>query len=300
MSERETWRETLSVEAYAAMDRLATLLPERWGRRLFEAGGSAAYRFAPGARRTVQENLARVLGHRPTSELVERTAREAFRSYARYWHETFLIRELPRERFLDRFTAIGREHLDAAADRGTGGLLALPHLGNWDAAGRWVAEIGYGITAVAEELKPPRMYRMFYGHRRRLGMDIVPLSETGKVGQALLKRLARNEFIALVCDRDLKGTGVEVEMFGETRRLPAGPALLSLASGSPLLPCATFDTEDGWGCVIHPPLEIERTGVMRDDVTALTRQLAESFERDIGARPVEWHMFQPAWNGTPG
>jgi len=295
----ETWKETLAVEAHEAMDRLATWLPERWGSALFRAAGTAAFRLAPGARRTVQENLARVLGEAPGSAIVERTAREAFRSYARYWHETFLIRELPRERFLERFTVIGREHLDAAHDRGRGGLLALPHLGNWDAAGRWVAELGYRITAVAEELRPPRMYRLFHRHRRRLGMEIVPLSDARNVGQELASRLARNHFIALVCDRDLKGTGVEVEMFGERRKMPAGPALLSLVSGSPLFPCATFDTEDGWAAVIHPPLEIERTGSLRADVAELTRELARRFEREISAHPVQWHMFQPAWNGSP-
>ena len=296
MNERETWKETLSVEVYTAMERLAMSLPESWGRKVFGAGAAAAFHLASTARRTVARNLARVTGRPPDSPIVQAATLETFRSYARYWHETFLIRRLPREEFLRRYEMKGREHLEAAQDVGHGGIVALPHLGNWDAAGRYVAEQGWGITAVAEELKPARMYTLFERHRKDLGMGIVPLSESRKVAQDLLQLLAGNEFIALVCDRDLKGTGVDVEMFGRRRKMPAGPALLSLASGSPLLPCACYRTEDGWGAVIHPPLEIERTGVMREDVTRMTQALAEQFERDIAATPIEWHMFQPAWD----
>jgi lauroyl/myristoyl acyltransferase len=43
-------------------------------------------------------------------------------------------------------------------------------------------------------------------------------------------------------------------------------------------------------------LEIERTGDMRQNVTALTHLIAMAFERHIAASPTDWHMFQPAWD----
>jgi len=101
--------------------------------------------------------------------------------------------------------------------------------------------------------------------------------------------------VALVADRDLGGRGVEVEMFGAVRKLPAGPALLSIRAGSPLLPCLVYTTDDGWSCRISEPFEVERTGKTRRDVTALTTLLARHFERAIAAKPTDWHMFQPGW-----
>ena len=47
--------------------------------------------------------------------------------------------------------------------------------------------------------------------------------------------------------------------------------------------------------MIDPPVHIERTGVMRQDVIALTNVIAAGFERFIAAAPADWHMFQPAW-----
>lgn len=295
----ESWRERLVYHAYRTAQRLAVSMDERSGRKLFDRLGALAYRTADGVKGTVAQNLSRVLGSTPGSAEVQAATREAFRSYARYWFDTFHIRSVPAEELAKRMQSTGREHLDRAMEAGRGGLMALPHLGNWDVAGHWVALSGYRVTAVAEELKPRRLYRLFERHRNEMGLGIVPLSDTRRAGEELVRRIGQNELIALVADRDLKGTGVKVEMFGATRRMPAGPALLSLATGSPLMPCAPYDTEDGWALVIWPPLTIERTGDMRRDVAELTRKLAREFERAIEAAPAQWHMFQPAWPEEP-
>lgn len=84
-------------------------------------------------------------------------------------------------------------------------------------------------------------------------------------------------------------------MFGKRRRLPAGPAFLSLTTGAPLLVTPVYQTERGWRCVMTPPLVVEPTGDRRADVAALTARMAEEFERAIAAAPTDWHMFQPAW-----
>jgi lauroyl/myristoyl acyltransferase len=298
----ETFGERLSYWEYRSAERAAMSLPESVGRRLFSLAGALAFRIAPGARRTVKSNLARVLGRDSDSPLVDAAAREAFRSYARYWYDTFRMRVIPPEEFLKRHGSVGLEHIERALEGGRGAVMALSHLGNWDAAGHWLHVLGHSMTAVAEELRPRRVYDLFLQHRRELGMGIVPLVDARKVGEELVRLLAKNELVALVCDRDLKNRGVEVTMFGERRRMPAGPALLSFATGSPLLPCAPSVTEDGWSVLIGPPLEAERTGDRRKDVIALTQRLAEEFERAIGAAPTQWHMFQPAWDAqeAPG
>ena len=296
MTERETFAETFSYWYYRSAEWAARTLPERVGRKLFAAAASVEHARNHGQRRVVARNLSRVLGKPAGSPEVRAAVREAFDSYGRYWYDTFLLRSMPAEEFRKRFEMRGLEIIDAALERGRGGLFCLPHLGNWDAAGRWMTLHGYSLTAVAETLRPERLFRLFLQHREELGMKILPLAGTRRVGEELLGLISRNEVIALVSDRDLKGRGVDVEMFGATRKIPAGPALLSLTSGSPLIPCAMYDTEDdGWLCLITEPIEVERTGVLRNDVAALTRKLAGRFEEFISAAPTQWHMWQPAW-----
>jgi len=297
-AEPETRRETLGYWGYRSAEWLAMSLPERAGRRVFETFGRVAYRRLAGVRATVAANQARVLGAEPTDARVAHATREAFELYARFWFDAFRIRMMPVPEFNERVVMIGAENIDRALEAGKGCVCALPHMGNWDAAGHWFGANGYRIAAVAEELRPPRLYDLFLRHREELGMRIVGLTREGHVGQQLKQLLSENWMVALVADRDLTGRGIEVEMFGATRRVPAGPALLSLSSGAPLVVCPVYTRDYGWEVRIEEPLEIERTGVMREDVAALSRLMAERFERAIAAKPTDWHMFQPAWDGS--
>jgi lauroyl/myristoyl acyltransferase len=297
-TEPETRRETLGYWGYRSAEWLAISLPERTGRRVFETLGRLAHRRLHGVRATVAANQARVLGAEPGDARVDHATREAFELYARFWFDAFRIRTMPEKEFNERVVMIGVENIDRALEAGKGCVCALPHMGNWDAAGHWFGANGYRIAAVAEELRPPRLYELFLRHREELGMRIVGLTKEGHVGQQLKQLLSENWMVALVADRDLTGRGTEVEMFGATRRVPAGPALLSLSSGAPLVVCPVYTRDDGWEVRIEEPLEIERTGVIREDVAALSRLMAERFERAIAAKPTDWHMFQPAWDGS--
>ena len=274
-------------------------MPERAGRRAFDVLGRLTYRLLPGVRATVAANQAMVLGREPESDLVASATKEAFSLYARYWFDTFRARVLPVAELNARTVTEGVDHIDRALEDGKGCITVLPHMGNWDVAGRWLAANDYRIASVAEELRPRKLFELFLEHREALGMKIIPLTD-GHVGQQLGALLGQNWIVALVADRDLTGRGVEVEMFGAPRRLPVGPALLSLSTGAPLLVCPVWTTDNGWKIRVGAALEIERTGDTRADVTALTRKMAAEFERAIAARPVDWHMFQPAWEKRLG
>jgi len=290
----ETLRETVAFHAYRSVAWLARVLPERIGRRAFRFGAAIAFELSPATRGIVARNLARVLGRHPGDPIVRGATRAAFDSYARYWYDSFRFAVTPPADVASRFESAGDDHLWQALDEGNGAIVALPHIGNWDAAGPWLRSLDRPLVAVAEQLRPQRLYDMFAANRTASGIEVVGLGEDG-IGRILASRLADGYIVALVADRDLAGRGVEVTMFGKRRRLPAGPAFLSLTTGAPLLVTPVYQTERGWRCVMTPPLVVEPTGDRRADVAALTARMAEEFERAIAAAPTDWHMFQPAW-----
>jgi phosphatidylinositol dimannoside acyltransferase len=289
-------RETVAYWLYAGAAWLGQHLPERVGRPLYTGLGYLAFRLAARSRQVVAANLGRVLGRDPGDPAVQRVTREAFASYARYWFYTFYAGRMRRDEVLARFTMQGSEVFERARAAGTGVVVALPHMGNWDLAARWMSVSGYPVVAVAERLRPEALFRLFREHREALGIRIVAQSDPD-VGRQLGAALKAKEILALLADRDLTGRGIEVEMFGGARTLPAGPAALALRSGAPLVVAVVTETPDGgWRCVIGPPLTIEPTGERRADVEALTRVLAEAFERAISTSPADWHIFQPGWD----
>lgn len=292
---RETWKQTAAFQAYRLVGWLGRTLPERGGRALYTWFGRLGYHLFPSVRATVAANQGRVLGRPPQDRIVQASTKEAFARYARYWFDTFHVLAWSDEEIGRRHVVDGRQHMEAALAKGKGVIFALPHMGNWDVSGRWVASTGNRIVSVAERLEPERLYELFLAHRRELGMEIVGLTD-GAVGQQLAAFLVGNGVVALVADRDLTGRGVEVEMFGATRRIPAGPALLSISTGAPLVVVSVYEMGGGWRCVMSAPIEVEPSGNRKADVTELTRRMAAGFERAIAASPPDWHLFQPGWH----
>ena len=78
------------------------------------------------------------------------------------------------------------------------------------------------MTAVAELLEPPELYDWFVAQREAIGLHH-RAARTARRAGTLLRTLRDGKLVGLLCDRDIAGNGVEVEFFGETTTLPAGP-----------------------------------------------------------------------------
>ena len=150
------------------------------------------------------------------------------------------------------------------------------------------------MTAVAERLEPEQLYEWFIDQRSAMGLSIVPLD--AEAGGLLIKTLRNGGLVGLLCDRDLIGNGVEVEFFGETTTLPAGPATLALRTGATLITAAVYSGPGpNHHAIISAPIDTSRTGSFRTDVSRITQEIARHFEDYIGRAPEQWHMFQPNW-----
>ena len=94
------------------------------------------------------------------------------------------------------------------------------------------------MTAVAERIEPPELFDFFVEQRAAMGLTIVPLDS--RSGGALLSTLRDGGLVGLLCDRDIEGTGVEVEFFGERTTMPGGAATLALRTGATLCTGAVY------------------------------------------------------------
>ena len=251
-------------------------------------------------RKMVERHMRRV---RPNASSIEirRLTQQVFDSYARYYLESFSLPTLTSAQVAASFTVEGyHENMLPALDRGKGVILALPHLGGWEWAGRWAADLGNKMTVVVEPIQPPELFEWFADLRRKFGMTVIPLGPDA--GPAVLKSLRNNEVLCLLSDRDITGGGIEVEFFGERTKLPAGPATLALRTGAALLPTAAYFTDRGVGHhgVIGAPMNCERHGKLRQDVHRITQELAYELETLIRRAPEQWHLLQPNWPSDPG
>jgi KDO2-lipid IV(A) lauroyltransferase len=270
-------------------------LPELWAQSAFRFSADLAWRRQGRGVQVLEGNLRRVIGSQAPDGQLRALSRQAMRSYARYWLEAFRLPVMPAGRLAGGMRDTG--HVRAALEylaAGRGVVFALPHMGNYDLAGAWVIAKGAGsITTVAERLKPEPVYGRFAAFREGLGVEVLPASGgTGSAFGVLAQRLRAGKLVALVCDRDVTGSGIEVEFFGEKARMMGGPAALAVQTGAALMPVILWFEGDHWGVHVHEEIPVPAEGDSMHKAAAMTQQAARLFEAGIRAHPQDWHMLQ--------
>lgn len=288
------WRPRLDYGVYRLADFVARHAPESQLERSARFLGRIFLSVMRGRRAMVARHARRVGGPDLAGPALDERVQAVFNSYARYWIASFRLPSASQEEVEARFSIEGFEHVEAARRAGTGAIIVMPHLGSWEIGGRWMSSQGVPVSTVVEPLDPPELFEWFADLRGRLGMMVVPLNRSA--GAALLRALRANGVLALLCDRDIGGSGVPVEFFGETTTLPGGPATLALRTRAPILPAAIYDRGAGrHHAVICPPIPTDRQGKVRDDVARVTQSMAVALEGLIRRAPDQWHLVQPNW-----
>jgi lauroyl/myristoyl acyltransferase len=281
---------------FAAAWRVVRTLPAGATWPVFAGiAGVAARRRGAGVTR-LAANLRRVVGPDLPERDMDALVRAAVRSYARYWQEAFRLPAYTRAELGRRFHLYGWEMLGDDVATGRGAVVALPHGGNWDAAGAWVAAQGWPITTVAERLKPEGLYERFLDFRRALGMEIIPLTGGDRPPLDILaERLGEGAVVPLLADRDLSSRGVEVRFFDGRTRMPPGPALLALRTGAPLYVAHMWYEPDRPVARLDGPIEVPVDGPLDVRVRELTQRVADRLAEGIARHPADWHMLQRVW-----
>ncbi len=282
---------------YTTLGRGFAAVPEPVALGVANVAGDVLFRVRPAQREMVVANLRRVLGADAAGDdaVLARWAHRSFRAYARYWVEGARLGTTPQSEVVQRICVDGLRHLVEGIALGKGVIMALPHVGSWEHGGAFLASQGLPMTSVAERLEPPELFDFFVEQRAAMGLTIVPLGPGS--GAAVISTLRRGGLVGLLSDRDLEGTGVDVEFFGEKTTMPAGPATLAIRTGARLVTGAVYSGpgSDHRG-VVERPLDTTRHGSLRADVARLTQQIAHRFEGLIRRAPDQWHVFQPFWS----
>jgi KDO2-lipid IV(A) lauroyltransferase len=295
MSLRARVSERLIDVGYALGWALVCRVPESWARWAFDVAAGIAWRRQGRGVQQLEANLRRVIGPDASGKELRALSRESMRSYTRYFMESFRLPVMSSERIVAEMVASGHEKAAfeyTAAGRGV--IFALPHMGNWDYAGAWILARGAPrLTTVMERLKPESLYERFLEFREGMGMEVLPA--TGGVSRfgVLAQRLRAGGFVCLVADRDVTGSGIEVDFFGEKARMMGGSAALAVQTGAALMPVVLWYEDDRHPAAhIYPEIPVPAEGTRREKVAAMTQELARIFEAGITAHPQDWHMLQ--------
>ena len=281
----------LTAWGYFAAWRVLRWLPENF---VYSSANALADRLVKRNGKSVQRlrsNLARTQNNITELDL-DLLVYRGMRSALRYWCDTFRFPDWSQERIVETVTITNEALLLDAIAAGTGAIVSLPHCGNYDHAAAYFCLKGAKIVTVAEHLKPEKLFKKFMQFRADFGMEALPLD--GRVIPTLMQRIRSGAVIALAADRDLSRSGIDVTFFGGPARMPAGPALLAIRTGAPLLSAYISYTEIG--IHIHlEELEVPTQGTEVEKTAQLVQRSADRFAVGIAENPQDWHMMQRIW-----
>ena len=280
----------LTYFLYSALWRFIRFLPESIAYALFRGIARLAYVRNGKRVKRLRTNYSVIAPHTTTEEL-EAMVRAGLNSAMRYWCDTFRISDWSRERILGTTVTHNEEFLFDPVKQKRGVIVAVPHAGNWDHAGAYFCAKGARVNTVAEHLKPERLFRKFLAHRERMGMRVLDL-DAGVLNQLREILIEQGELVALVSDRDLSRSGIDVRFFGETARMPAGPALLAYETGADLVTTFVAYRDHGIEVFFMPPISIDTSADKVREVARVTQVIATRFEDAIRRDMTSWHMQQ--------
>ncbi len=287
----------LAFRGFLILQWVMERLPRRLAYALAIVVARFAYLFAYRVRRRLVFNLQVALPEASPAE-ISWIAWRNFRNHAKAYADLMRLPRARVEQLRPLLHLEGVEHLEEALRQGRGVLVVSAHMGSWEiAAAIWSSTIA-PVALFAEELEPPELYEWYRHTRQRLGISVLPLNRAGL--RQVVQALQANEMIVTAIDRDIAGTGIEVEFFGRPARIPSGPAALSLRYRVPLLPVVVYRLpDDSYQAVGFPPIVAEDTGDYDADVRRATQLLVRHMERIIREHPDQWHMPHRIWNGSP-
>lgn len=240
--------------------------------------------------------LRQALGCARTEHDLERRVLAAWRHFFRVTLDTHAFgASVSPERILEHFEIEECAGLREALESGRGGLIACPHLGNWEAGSALLPALGFRPLWVVA--RPPNN-RPLSAHlnRARLARGIGVLPRRGGLAEAA-RRIKEGAWVALLPDQRPRKRWVIAPFFGRPARCERGVTALARRLDVPLVVAACTYADSPlrfrarFARVIQPN---ELTGLSPEESTAL---LNRELERLILAAPEQYFWLHERYRG---
>ncbi len=264
--------------------------------RIGERLGRLAYRLSRRYRTVADRNLQMAYGESLSDGERRRLVEQVFIHFAKSLMEFLVGDGLSPDDLRRMVTLVGEEHLRWCVQQGKGTLIITAHYGNWEIAARYLTQCkGYVLNVVARDADDSATTLLVNRIREQGGYRVFP---RGQAVRAVLQALKRNELVALLPDQN--AGDVFVPFFGRLAGTVAGPALLALRSGAPILPVfCTRQPDNTYLFEMLPPFVVQPSGDKERDVTETMAHITALIEQQVRKHPSQWLWLHNRWKTRP-
>jgi KDO2-lipid IV(A) lauroyltransferase len=260
--------------------------------------GVFAYRVDRRYRKVALKNLTIAYGNTMSMAEKLRIVRGVFVGFAKSSMEFVAVSHMKPDAIcrLCYLDPADKARIDESLGRGKGLVVISGHFGNFELMARRLVLAGFRFSVVVRNDGNPAIADALNGVRKQAGYDVIGRGET----RGLLRRLrsATNEVIGMLPDQ--KSDDIFVPFFGELCGTVAGPAVVALKTGSPIIPifCVRM-ANDTHRIEVGAPIEPENTGDKAGDVERLMTRINLEIEKMVRSYPDQWLWLHDRWRVRP-
>lgn len=273
----------------------AQVLPERAGYPFARwIGRIIGILQAAKANRAVRANQWMISRKQLTARELDRAAAEVFRfagyvMYDYYHHLGHPQSILSRVEFTPRI----QEYFQTVRAGKQGTLFVLPHLGNFDFAGRAIALSGIQYQVLSYP-QPTSGYRLQNRIRETAGVDVTPISISAM--RQAVERLRAGGLVMTGLDRPLTATNYWPRFFGHPAPVPVAYIRLAMKIGIPVIVASTALQPSGKYLIdASEPIQMQTFTTTKEEIEKNAEAVLHCAERFILRAPQQWLMFYSVW-----
>lgn len=273
--------------------RLTSALPLPMARVLGRYAGRFAYFMVPRVRSVSRQNLDYAYGDTLTSAEKRRIARRAAENVGIVAAEFSRIAELNMDTISSYVSFVGMENL--RQDGGT--FLIGAHLGNWEWMAPSLTAFGCRVAEVVRPLDDPRLNR--YVDATRTAQGVRTIDKDGSGGE-IMRSLKNGWMVGVLVDQSPREAAVPVTFFGRPCWATVAPAMVATRAKVPIHVATMMREKSGrYTLTFSPPIELTRTGNLRQDLVSITQRCQDYIEAEIRKCPEQWLWLHRRWKTRP-
>jgi len=267
-------------------------MPGSWLRGLSRLIAALLVFFTPRRQVIAEQNIRQALGEGISDQRVREIRRKCVRNLTRAMLTMLRLPAMSREEIIERVSAKGWEHLEAALARGKGVLVITAHLGNWELLGARIAAQGYPVVVVARDAAHTATAGVVNLARESTGIRVIAREDV----RAMLRALRANAILGILPDQHVAEGGIVADFMGRPAMTATGPANLGARTGCAVVPAfCCYDPDGSTQIEILPPLDLVDSGDREHDLITNTQLINDAIGHYIRKCPDQWLWLHRRW-----
>jgi KDO2-lipid IV(A) lauroyltransferase len=260
--------------------------------------GRFVYRFLPYRRGVIIENITRAYGARVSASQVEQLAK------AHYTHLVKLLGELISFRFMSLKARAQRVRVDGVpeltqaffAEKGI--IVLTGHFGNFEVSTvsgiEHFPQVKGRIHFLRRPIKPKWLSDFLTKRFNQAGFGVI--GRRGSLDE-IVTILEKGEAIVFPFDQYARRPeGIDIPFFDVPAGTHKSMAVIAMATGSPVMPAASWRETDGTHVLkFWPPLTPIEHNDVGQEIRLNTAQYNEALEQLVLAHPEQWWWVHRRW-----